>query len=148
MFPRPRPNFVDRALREFVRRALTEEFQTADEVIGCPRTLDRDRPGLLAELIAVPVGDDRDVAIRRPGKAQKTLQGYFRNVSSVQLKDVTRPLQPLPYGYNVRTYDYTYAPRGRDRVTTHLVITLKLYGRTEWKLDSIVEKPRPPSGPR
>jgi hypothetical protein len=81
-------------------------------------------------------------------QAQKTLQAYFQHVSGVQLKDVTRPRQPQPYGYNVRQYDYTYAPRGRDRVTTRLVIRLKLHGGSEWKLDSIVETPRPPSGPR
>ena len=81
-------------------------------------------------------------------QAQKTLQAYFRQVSGIQLKDVTPRLLPQPYGYNVRHYDYTYAPRGRDRVTTRLVIQLKLHGRTEWKLVSIVEAPRPRSGSR
>ena len=76
-------------------------------------------------------------------QAQRTLQNYFRQVSGIRMKDVTPRQLEQAQGYVVRHYDYTYAPRGRDRVTTRLHITLKHYGRGTWRLDKIQELQRP-----
>ena len=79
----------------------------------------------------------------QPAHATRTLKKYFEEVTVVQLKDVTKARPRDQSGYTVRHYDYTYAPRGHDRVTMRLTVTMRLYGRRYWMLISIVETPRP-----
>ena len=71
----------------------------------------------------------------KPAQARASLTTYFRKISGVRLTDVTPAKGPT----NVRLYDYTYKPAGKNVRTTHLQVRLRRNEKRRWVLASVTE---------
>ena len=70
--------------------------------------------------------------------AERILLDYFDGIQGVALVDVT----PAESRLSSRVYDYTYKPKGGDRKTTSLTLTLRALPKGGYALLEVAERKR------